>query len=106
MNKSVIQTSELRELRTLEGLSEGCLDRLASSMEELRVSKGQSIYQPGQPAKYLYCVLEGVIGVSLLGSEDRLVRLIVSTRGEFFGIDALMRRWRRLSVATALQDSR
>ena len=75
-------------------------------MEELRVSKGQSIYQPGQPAKYLYCVLEGVIGVSLLGSEDRLVRLIVSTRGEFFGIDALMRRWRRLSVATALQDSR
>jgi len=106
MNKSVIQTSELRQLRTLEGLSEGCLDRLAGSMEELRVSKGQSIYQPGQPAKYLYCVLEGVIGVSLLGSEDRFVRLILSTRGEFFGIDALMRRWRRLSVATALQDSR
>src|SRR3970040_1953825 len=106
MNKSVIQTSELRELRTLEGLSEGCLDRLASNMKELRVSKGQSIYQPGQPAKYLYCVLEGVIGISLLGSEDRFVRLKLFNRGEFFGIDALIRRWRRVSVATALQNSR
>jgi hypothetical protein len=34
------------------------------------------------------------------------VRLILSRRGEFFGIDALIRRWRRLSVATELQDSR
>jgi CRP-like cAMP-binding protein len=66
MNKCVIETSELRELRTLDGLSEDCLDRLASHMKELRVGKGQSIYLPGQPAKYLYCVLEGVIGVSLL----------------------------------------
>jgi CRP-like cAMP-binding protein len=51
-------------------------------------------------------VLDGVIGLSLLGSEDRFVRLILSARGEFFGIDALIRRWRRVSVATALQDSR
>jgi CRP-like cAMP-binding protein len=106
MKKSVIQTSELRKLGTFAGFSEDCLDRLASNMEELRVTKGQSIYRPGQAAKYLYCVLDGVIGLSLLGSEDRFVRLILSARGEFFGIDALIRRWRRVSVATALQDSR
>jgi CRP-like cAMP-binding protein len=106
MNESVIQTLELRELGTLEGFSTDRLDHLGRNMEELRVGKGQSIYRPGQPAKYLYCVLEGVIGISLLGSEDRVVRLILSTRGEFFGIDALIRRWRRLSIATALQDSR
>jgi CRP/FNR family cyclic AMP-dependent transcriptional regulator len=105
MNKSIIQTSELRELGTFDGFSEDCLDRLASNMEKLRVTKGQSIYRPGQPAKYLYCVLEGVIGISLLGSEDHFVRLILSARGEFFGIDSLIRRWRRVSVATALQDS-
>ena len=106
MNASAIQTSELREFGTLEGLPTDRLDHLGRNMEELRLGKGQSIYRPGQPAKYLYCVLEGVIGISLLGSEDRTVRLILSTRGEFFGIDALVRRWRRLGMATALQDSR
>ena len=106
MKKSVIQTSELRKLGTFDGLSEDRLDRLASNMEELRVTKDQSIYRPGQAAKYLYCVLDGAIGVSLSGSEHRFVRLILSGRGEFFGINALIRGWRRVSVATALEDSR
>ena len=47
-----------------------------------------------------------MIGLSLLGSEDRFVRLKLSNKGEFFGIDALIRRSRRVSVATALQNSR
>ncbi len=50
MEKSVIQTSELRKLGTFDGFSEDSLDRLASNMEELRVTKGQSIYRPGQAA--------------------------------------------------------
>lgn len=106
MSESFIQTAELRKLGTLEGFPAERLDHLGRNMEEMRVGKGQSIYRPGQPANYLYCVLEGVIGISLLGSEDRFVRLILATRGEFFGINALMRKWRRLSMATALQDSR
>lgn len=106
MKKSVIQTSELRKLATFDDFSEECLYRLAANMEELRVTKGQSVYRPGQAAKYLYCVLDGVIGLSLLGSEDRFVRLTLSARGEFFGIDALIHGWRRVSAATALQDSR
>ena len=67
MNESFIQTSELRELGALEGVPAERLDHLGRNMEEVRVGKGQSIYRPGQPAKYLYCVLEGVIGISLLG---------------------------------------
>jgi CRP/FNR family transcriptional regulator, cyclic AMP receptor protein len=106
MSKSVIRASELRELGTFDKYSEGSVDRLASKMNELRVTKGESVYGPGQPAKYLYFVLDGVIGISLLGSEDRFVRLILSEKGDFFGIDALMRSWRRVSVATALEDSR
>jgi CRP-like cAMP-binding protein len=106
MNELVIQSSELRELATFEGFPANRLDLLGRHMEELRVAKGQSIYRPGQPAKHLYCVLEGAIGISLLGSEDSFVRLILAMKGEFFGIDALIRKWRRVSIATALQDSR
>lgn len=106
MRRSLIQAAELRKLGTLEGLPAERLERLSRNMEEMHVVKGQSIYRPGQAANYLYCVLEGAIGISLLGSEDRFVRLMLATRGKFFGIDAVMRKWRRLSVATALQDSR
>lgn len=106
MHESFIQTAELRELGTLEGFPAERLNHLGRNMEEMRVGKGQSIYRPGQPASYLYCVLEGVVGISLLGSEDRFVRLMLATRGKFFGIDALMHKWRRLSMATALEDSR
>jgi CRP/FNR family transcriptional regulator, cyclic AMP receptor protein len=106
MSKSVIQISALRKLEKLEWLPAGSLDHLALNMKEERLSKGQSIYRPGQPAKYLYYVLEGTIGIAALGSDDRFVRLMLSTTGQFFGIDAIIRKWRRLSMATALQDSR
>lgn len=106
MNKSVIQISELRKLGTLEWLPAGGLDHLAMNIKEEYVSKGQPIYRPGQPAKFLYYVLDGAVGIAMLGSEDRFVRLILSTKGEFFGIDAVMRKGRRLTMATALQDSR
>ena len=106
MNESIIQASELRGLGTLEWLSTNRLELLSRKMEELRVRKGQAIYRPDQYAKYLYCVLEGAVSISLPGGEGRFVSLILSTTGEFFGIDALVRGWRRLGMATALQDSR
>ena len=106
MSESVIQISELRKLGTFEWLPADHLDHLALKIKEERLRKGQLIYRPGQPAKYLYYVLDGAIGIAMLGSEDRFVRLMLSTKGEFFGIDAVMRKWRRLSMATALQDSR
>lgn len=106
MNKPTIQVSELRRLGTFDWLSPDRLDLLSRNMEELRVAKGQAIYRSDEPAKQLFYVLEGLIAVSLLGSEGRFVRLTVVTPGEFFGITALVRGWRRLSTATALRDSR
>ncbi|MBI2231732.1 MAG: cyclic nucleotide-binding domain-containing protein [Deltaproteobacteria bacterium] len=106
MNKPTIQVSELRRLGTFDWLSPDRLVLLSRNMEELRVAKGQAIYRSDEPAKQLFYVLEGLIAVSLLGSEGRFVRLTVVTPGEFFGITALVRGWRRLSTATALRDSR
>ena len=56
-------------------------------------------------ARHIYCVLQGTIAISLLGSDGRFVQLAVLTRGEFFGETALVRGWRRVSLATAVQDS-
>ena len=50
--------------------------------------------------------MQGAVGLSLLGREGRFVQLALLTRGDFFGETALVRNWRRVSQATALQDSR
>jgi CRP/FNR family cyclic AMP-dependent transcriptional regulator len=105
-HESAIRTEELRRLAALRWLPAPRLDVLSRRMRALRVKKGEVLYRPGQPAKHIYCVLEGAVGLSLLGSEGRFVQLALATRGEFFGETALVRGWRRVSQALAFQDSR
>lgn len=104
--KTPIQRAELRALERLSWLASARLAILSRHMKAVHVSKGEAIYRPGQPAKHLYCVLQGTVALSLFASEGRLLQLAVLARGEFFGETALVRGWRRVSQAVALQDSR
>jgi CRP-like cAMP-binding protein len=101
-----IRVEEPRDLEVFAWLPPATLDRLSRQMTALRVQKGEVLYSPGQPAKHVYWVLEGAVGLSLLGSEGRFVQLALLTRGRFFGETALVRGWRRVSQAMAFQDSR
>jgi CRP-like cAMP-binding protein len=75
-------------------------------MTELPLRRGDVLYRPGQPARHLYCVLGGAVALSLPGSDGRILQLALVARGEFFGETALVRGWRRVSQAMALEDSR
>jgi len=97
---------ELGGLQTLDWLPPDRMDLLSRRMAELSVGRGEVLYRTGQPAEHLYCVLEGAVGLSLLGSEGRVVQLALLARGEFFGVTALVRGWRHVSNAMALRDSR
>jgi CRP-like cAMP-binding protein len=99
-----VQGSELRGLG-LE-LAAAKLELLRRYMTALHVRKGEVLHRPGEPATHIYFVLDGAVGLSLLGSYGRLVQLGLRTRGEFFGETALVPGWRRVSEAKALQDSR
>lgn len=101
-----LEPSDLRALQVLQDLSAGQLNQLARQMTVLTVRKGEVIYRPGEVAENLYLVLEGGIGLSLLGSKGSSLRLAVLTRGEFFGVAALIPGWRRVSHANAVRDSR
>jgi CRP-like cAMP-binding protein len=101
---AAVQSSELRGLG-LE-LSPAKLELLRRHMTALRVRKGEMLYRPGEPATHIYCVLDGAVGLTLLGSNGRLVQLGLRTKGEFLGETALVPGWRRLSEAKALEDSR
>jgi CRP/FNR family transcriptional regulator, cyclic AMP receptor protein len=106
MTKEKIQSSDLRALQVLQDFSTAQLKHLSRNMTILNVRKGESIYRPGQEAENLYLVLDGEIGLSLLGSKGSSLRLAMLARGEFFGVAALIPGWRRVSHAGAVRDSR
>ncbi|MBI3000240.1 MAG: Crp/Fnr family transcriptional regulator [Deltaproteobacteria bacterium] len=106
MKKAFVQASELRGIKTLDWVPSDRIDLLHRHLTELRIRKGEILYHPGRIAKHLYCVLDGTVGLSLAGSEGRLLRLALVTRGEFFGVSAFVPGWCRVSQAVALRDSR
>ncbi len=100
MTREKLELSEIRNLGLFGGFSNGQLGLLTRSMKALHVRKGEVIYRPGQPAENLYLVLEGEVGLSLLGSKGRALRLALMAQGEFFGVSALISGWRRVSHAS------
>ena len=106
MLKTAVQSAELQSLQILNWIPRKRMNLLSRHMTELRLGKGEVLYRPGQPAKQLFCVLEGSVGLSLLGSKGNYLRLAVVERGEFFGISALVSGWRRVSRAMTLRESR
>ena len=106
MNKDKLKTSDLRNLELFKKFSSKQLGLLARHMAALDVTRKEVIHRPGQPAENLYLILEGEVGLSLLGSKGRALRLMVLAPGEFFGVSALVPGWRHVSHASALHNSR
>jgi len=106
MTKEKVELSDLRALQVLQDFSVAQLKQLSRNMTVLNVRKEEAIYRPGQEADNLYLVLDGEIGLSLLGSKGSSLRLAVLAQGEFFGVAALIPGWRRVSHASAVRDSR
>jgi CRP-like cAMP-binding protein len=79
---------------------------LSRNTTVLNVRRGEVVYRPGQVAENIYLVLDGEIGLSLLGSKGSSLRLALLAQGEFFGVAALISGWRRVSHASAVRDSR
>jgi len=104
--KAPIQLAELRTMDRVKWLTPGRLENLRRHMRAVHVSKDEVLYRPGQPATHIYCVLQGSVSLSLPASPGRSLQLALVARGEFFGETALVRGWRRVSQAVALQDSR
>ncbi|HSE86442.1 MAG TPA: Crp/Fnr family transcriptional regulator [Candidatus Binatia bacterium] len=106
MIKERLQSSDLRPLQILQDFSAAQLNQLSRNMTVLNVRKGEVVYRPGEVAENLYLVLDGGIGLSLLGSKGSSLRLAVLAQGEFFGVAAVIPGWRRVSHASAVRDSR
>jgi len=104
MIKNKLQPSDLYNLQLFQRFSAKQLALLARNMTTLRLRRGEVIHRPGHAAENLYLVLEGEVGLSLLGSKGRALRLMLLAQGEFFGVNALVPGWRHVSHASALRD--
>ncbi len=78
MGDRVSWTPEVREFAALEPETRAVLDRLVPT----RVSSGAVLFRPGETVKGYVVVLEGRVGVSLLGPNGRDILLYEVTPGQ------------------------
>ncbi len=106
MANQPVRLEELRKVLRFSTSPARRLDLLSRNIKTFNLKKGALIYRTGEPAKNIYLVLDGQVGLSLSGSNGRFVRLSVLGAGEFFGVSALIPVWHRVSYAMAMRDSR
>jgi CRP/FNR family transcriptional regulator, cyclic AMP receptor protein len=106
MTKTLPRAAEIASLQAFAWVPKDRMRILCSNMEELHVGKGEILYRPGEMAKHLFCVFEGMVGLCLSGSGGRFLRLILTMPGDWFGVSALVPGWRRVSRAMAVHNAR
>lgn len=104
--KSTVPAAQFKRLEVFNWVGPAQRHLLTERMTELRVGKGEVLYRPGLPAKHIFLVLEGAVGLSLPASKGKYLRLALLAPGDFFGISAFVPGWRRVSRAMALRQSR
>jgi hypothetical protein len=100
------KASELHDSHVLRSFSNSQLNPLARDVTVLQVRKGEVIYRPGPPTENLYIIIDGEVGLSLLGSKGSFLRLAVLSSRRVFWRRRAGSRWRQVSHAGAFSHSR
>jgi len=89
----------LQRLPLLGQLNRSALDKLASMVEEVRLSRGETLFRRGDVAAFGYLVLDGVIELS----RDGLRGATQATAGTLIGELSLFAPTRRPATAVCIQ---
>jgi NitT/TauT family transport system permease protein len=96
----------LKNTLPFEPVSDALLGKIADIATVERVSKGEVIYQVGDPTKDLYVVASGQVRHALGPGAQATVLVKVVGRGDVIGWAALLKdRSRRLAKTTALEET-
>ena len=83
-------------------LDEEAAESLRATMTDIRVEKGDTLFQEGEPGDRLFVILDGKIKLGASSSDGRETLLGVLGPGEMFGELSLFDPGPRTSTATAL----
>jgi CRP/FNR family cyclic AMP-dependent transcriptional regulator len=87
------------------GLSAEMVEAVMGKLHELRIVKGETLFQEGESGKSMYIVKEGALIVRRHCAGDYEARLQMMRPGDFFGVTALIEMEPRPFSCVAEQDS-
>lgn len=99
----MIENYILRQIPLFQQLNDTDLKRLASSLKERRLEKGETFFQKGAPGESLCIIKKGRVKISLSSSSGDEVILAIFSEADFFGEMALLDGKPRSADATALE---
>ena len=94
----------LARVGLLEGLTEAQLDVAALAAEELEVKAGAEVVKKGATGATMFCILEGTVDCTNIGTGEVRMRDLVLRQGEYFGERALLRDQFRAADVRARTD--
>jgi CRP-like cAMP-binding protein len=95
----------LQRFKLLDALNESQQRLLEQTTRMQEVTRGQRIYQPGDPSDHFFLVKAGVIKISAVCPDEREVILAFRHPGDVFGELALLDESPRDHLARAHEDS-
>ena len=91
--------------RSLTFNSERFLRKIGSQKTTRLYGKKQVIYSQGDPAEAMFYIHAGIVKLSIQSKRGKRAVVAILGRGDFFGEGCLAARSRRISSATAMEQS-
>lgn len=95
----------LANIRMFDHLDEDDRTSLANVIDELKVAKGQTLFQAGDPGDSLFIVVSGEIELFIKDTVGQKIVLHAAQPGDMFGELAMLDSGPRTATALALFDS-
>lgn len=105
-SKELKDNETVRKAPLFSALDDEAAASLRSSMSEIKVGKGQTLFKEGEPGDRLFVILEGKLKLGTSSGDGRENLLNILGPSEMFGELSLFDPGPRTATATAVTDSR
>lgn len=96
----------LRDLEMLKTLTDDQVDQLAKNSRIDKILKGHNLYEAGQPADYVYFILDGGVKLGMLSSSDKILIKSLVYSGDICGENIFANQGVRQGFAEAMSHTR
>jgi CRP-like cAMP-binding protein len=104
--KPALNVDRLREVGIFGALSDDVLDHIATAMDQITYTPGQTIFAEGDPAREMYVVLDGEVEVLKRSRRGRDTRVAILGPNDAFGEMSIIDVQPRSATVRALGPTR
>ena len=97
----MLDAAELRSIVMLNYLTDEMLEKILAVTSIRDVEAGEYVFQEGEYAGYLYAIMEGKVVLEVAKNPTRRITVAELTRGNTFGLSAIVDSEQRSYVAYA-----